>query len=101
MSRNRFEQRGLVALAGLLAVVVSIGPGSCIAAAATPNLVADWNHIAEDAVVHSGAFQNEGLLYMAYVSAAVYDAVVAIEGGYQPYGPGVTAPAGASVDAAV
>ena len=101
MSRNRFGQRGLVALAGLLAVVVSIGPGSRIAAAATPNAVAQWNKIAEDAVVGSGAFQNEGLLYMAYVSAAVYDAVVAIQGGYQPYGPGVTAPAGASVDAAV
>ena len=42
--------------------------------------------IAEDTVVGSGAFQNEGLVYMAYVSAAVYDSVVAIEGGYEPYG---------------
>jgi hypothetical protein len=38
---------------------------------------------------------------MAYASAAVYDAVVAIEGGFEPYGPAITAPAGASVDAAV
>jgi hypothetical protein len=38
---------------------------------------------------------------MAYVSAAVYDATVAIEGGFEPYGAAITAPAGASVDAAV
>ena len=38
---------------------------------------------------------------MAYASAAVYDAVVAIEGGYEPYGGAITAAAGASVDAAV
>ena len=69
--------------------------------ATSPNSVAIWNRIAEDAVIRSTPFQNEGLIYMAYVSAAVYDAVVAIEGGYAPYGPGVTAPAGASVDAAV
>jgi hypothetical protein len=45
--------------------------------AAVPNTVAQWDKIAEDAVVRSGAFQNEGLIYMAYVSAAVYNAVVA------------------------
>ena len=60
-----------------------------------------WNEIAVDAVINSTPYQNEGLIYMAYVSAAVYDAVVAIEDGYAPYGAGVTAPAGASVDAAV
>jgi hypothetical protein len=38
---------------------------------------------------------------MAYVSAAVYDAVVSIEGGYEPYGPAITADSGASRDAAV
>ena len=38
---------------------------------------------------------------MAYVSAAVYDAVVAIEGAYSPYGGGVKAAPGASVEAAV
>jgi hypothetical protein len=73
------------------------------AAAALPlgNTVAQWNKIAEDTVVGSGAFQAEGFIYMAYVSAAVYDAVVAIEGGFEPYGPAITAPAGASIDAAV
>jgi hypothetical protein len=65
------------------------------------NTVQQWNKIAEDTVVGSGTFQPEGVVYMAYVSAAVYDAVVAIEGGFEPYGPPITAPLGASVDAAV
>jgi hypothetical protein len=38
---------------------------------------------------------------MAYAQAAVYDAVVAIDGGYVPYGAPLAAPAGASADAAV
>jgi hypothetical protein len=37
------------------------------------NTVQQWNNIAEDTVVGSGAFQPEGYVYMAYVSAAVYD----------------------------
>jgi hypothetical protein len=65
------------------------------------NAVQQWNRIAEDTVVGAGAFQNEGLIYMAYVSAAVYDAVTAIEGGYEPYASRIAAPPGASVEAAV
>ena len=76
-------------------------PASRSAIAADPNTVAAWNKIAEDAVVNSTNFQNEGLIYMAYISAAVYDAVVAIEGGYAPYRDGVSGRPGASVDAAV
>jgi hypothetical protein len=73
------------------------------AAAALPpgDTVAQWNQIAEDTVVGSGTFLPEGFLYVAYPSAAVYDAVVAIEGGFEPYGPAIDAPAGASVNAAV
>ena len=69
------------------------------------NCVAEWNKIAEETITvflpTPRPFQNEGLIYMAYVSAAVYDAAVATGGGYEPYGTGVTAPAGASADAAV
>jgi hypothetical protein len=85
-----------------LAVAASAGT-TRTAAAALPlgNTVAQWNRIAEDTVVGSGTFQSEGFIYTAYASAAVYDAVVAIEGGFKPYGPAITAPAGASVDAAV
>jgi len=65
------------------------------------NTVQQWNAIAESTVVSSGAFQAEGFIYMAYVSAAVYDALVSIEGGYEPYGMSVAAAPGASTDAAV
>src|SRR5215475_15232425 len=64
------------------------------------NTVQQWNTIAENTVVGSGAFQAEGFVYMAYVSAAVYNAVVSIEGGYEPYGPAITGDSGASTDAA-
>src|SRR5262245_11550538 len=65
------------------------------------NSVQQWNKISEDAVVGSGALGPEILIYMAYVSAAVYDAVVAIEGRYEPYGTAIDALPGASLDAAV
>jgi hypothetical protein len=85
-----------------LAVAASAGTTPNAAAALPPgNTVAQWNKISEDNVVGVGMLTEEGLIYMAYVSAAVYDAVVAIEGGFQPYGPAIDAPAGASVDAAV
>jgi hypothetical protein len=63
--------------------------------------VEQWNSIAEDTVVGSGAFQNEGLLYTAYVAAAVYDAAVAVQGQYEPYTAPIAVPRGASIDAAV
>ena len=65
------------------------------------NAVQQWNQIAEDTVVSAGAFQNEGLIYMAYVSAAVYNAVAAIEGSYQTYRFNIAADRGASIEAAV
>jgi hypothetical protein len=93
----------VVAIALTALAVTALGGRTDDAAAALPpgNAVVQWNKLAEDTVVGSGPFQGEGFVYMAYASAAVYDAVVAIEGGYQPYGPAITAPAGASTEAAV
>jgi hypothetical protein len=94
--------RGAVIAITVVAIVGVAGTAHEAAAALPPgNTVEQWNKIAEDTVVGSGAFQNEGLIYMAYESAAVYDAVVAIEGSYEPYGPAIAAPAGSSTDAAV
>src|SRR5712691_6679287 len=85
-----------------LAVAASAGTTRDAAAALPPgNTVAQWNKIAEDTVVGSGAFQSEGFIYMAYASTAVYNAAVAIEGGYEPVDSTITAPAGASIDCAV
>jgi hypothetical protein len=91
-----------VAIAAIaMAVAASAGTHNGAAALPPGNTVAQWNKIAEDIVVGSGTNLPEGFPYMAYVSAAVYDAIVAIDGSYKPYGPAIHAPAGASVDAAV
>src|ERR1043166_2996489 len=85
----------------LIALTLVVLASSASATLPLGNTVQQWNKIAEDTVVGSGTFQPEGFLYMAYVTAAVYDAVVAIEGGFEPYGPPITAPPRASVDCAV
>jgi hypothetical protein len=100
MQSRSFRILALTALALSFALV---GGTARNAAATLPsgNTVQQWDEIAANTVVASGAFGNEGLQYMAYVSAAIYDAVTSIEGGYQPYGPTIAGAAGASSDAAV
>lgn len=87
----------------VLAVAAVAGRTTRTAAAALPpgNTVEQWNKIAEDMVVGSGAFQNEGLVYMADVSTAVYDATAALEHGKKPLEPSFRAWRHASPDAAV
>ena len=59
-----------------LAVAVSVGTTRDAAAALPPgNAAQQWDKIAEDTVVGSGAFQGEGFVYMAYVSMAMDRAV--------------------------
>jgi hypothetical protein len=101
MRRLAWVPRAVAIAAIAFAVVASGGTRNAAAALPPGNTVAQWNQIAEDTVVGSGTFLPEGFLYMAYASAAVYDAVVAIEGGFEPFGPPIPAPVGASVDAAV
>jgi hypothetical protein len=88
-----------------VAVVAAVGAATSRNAQAVlpplPNTVQQWNKIAEDTVLASGAFQGEGEIYMGYASLAVYDAAVAIQGGFEPYGPAISAPTGASLDCAV
>lgn len=94
-------KRTVPTLSIALAIVMLTWPISTVAWALPPgNTVQQWNAIAENTVVGSGAFQAEGFIYMGYVSAAVYDAVVSIEGGYEPYAAVVPAAPGASADAA-
>ena len=94
----------VTATALILLAVQSAGAGarsSAIAVLPPGNTVEQWDKIAEDTVVGSGTFQAEGLLYMAYESAAVYDAVVSLVGGYQPLEPAFRVDKQASPDAAV
>ena len=65
-------------------------------------VVADWSLIAQNAVVAVGRrFPGEAAVYMGIVHAAMYDVVVAIEGGYRPFAITATAPPNTSVAAAV
>lgn len=68
------------------------------------NVVTDWNAVAitqaRASTAPGSATAGGTSLYMAYVELAVYNAVNAIDGRFQPYKYTVTAPAGASADAA-
>jgi len=97
-SLTEFKKIPILPLLFALALVAVVPASATLPAG---NTVAQWNSIAEDTVVGSGAFQSEGFIYMAYASTAVYNAVVAIEGGYEPLDSTITAPPGASVDCAV
>jgi hypothetical protein len=70
-------RKAVVAAAAALTAAVVAGAGVHDARAVLPtgNAVQQWDKIAEDTVVASGAFQNEGLIYMAYVSSAMYRAI--------------------------
>ena len=90
-----------LALAGSMPVA-SASPRK--AAFESPDAVLTWNTYAVNAVRASSPskFQTEGLVYMSYVQAAVYDAVTKLEGRYEPYHDfTATVVPGASVEAAV
>ena len=83
------------------------GFGLCMAMAALlfstlarADVVLDWNKIAVDTAVanHQNPFAQAR--YAAIVQVAVFEAVNAITGAYQPYLGTITAPPGASADAA-
>jgi hypothetical protein len=69
--------RALRALAVSVTAVAVLASAADNAAAALPpgNAAQQWDQIAEDTVVGSGAFQGEGFVYMAYVSKAMHRAV--------------------------
>jgi hypothetical protein len=64
-----------------------------------PNAVGCWNAIAVRATTLAAPYNVQGLIYMGYVQAAVYDAVTKIDGRYMPYHE-FSAPAGVDVTSA-
>ena len=66
----------------------------------SPQAALDWNVIAvntvRSATLTPPKFQPEGYLYMAYVQAAEYNAVMTISGRYAPYRSSLQAIRGAS-----
>ncbi|MEJ5309116.1 MAG: multicopper oxidase domain-containing protein [Anaerolineae bacterium] len=73
------------------------------------NIVAEWNAIAQEIVQPapmpgmpmSSVSMSAAFVYLAYTQAAVYNALVAIEGGYTPYNSTLPASPNASREAAV
>ena len=94
----------------LIALALAVGRTSAAHAsdlAATP--VIDWSNEARRAIVPPSAgaenygnkFPGEAAVYMGIVHAAIYDAAVAIEGGYEPYAITLIAPPDTSSAAAI
>ncbi len=114
-------------LAVLLGAVAFVGSAAGVGAAATPATqcnpaanypaaptpVAFWSTEARCAIVPAGPsgvfgaenfgnkFPGEAAVYMGIVHVAIYDATVAIRGGYKPYAPTPAAPADTSPEAAI
>jgi hypothetical protein len=103
-------------LVAIGAAIATVGVGRAPAArsaplAATP--VVDWSNEARRAIVPPGPggifgsenygnkFPGEAAVYMGIVHVAIYDAAVAIEGGYRPYAIRLTAPRNTSPAAAI
>ena len=63
--------------------------------------VTDWDAVGSQAFTAAALTPAEGHTIFAYVAIAVYDSVMAIEGGYEPFAVDIDAPEGASPEAAV
>ena len=65
------------------------------------NVVTDWATIVQPALNTPPQLPAVQMVLRAMVQIAVYDSVVAIEGGYRPFAAAITAPPGADIRAAV
>ena len=105
----RVPRRRFVRLIGVFALVVPLGgilTGTQASArphdAGPPDtFVAAWDAIGSQAFSAAALTPAEGHTIFAYVAIAVYDSVMAVEGGYEPFAVDVDAPTGASAQAAV
>ena len=100
----------LFVVVGILVVTATVALSAASAktrkrrATLAPDAVVTWNTYAVNAVRASipTKVQTDGMVYMSYVQAAVYDAVTKLEGRYAPYHDfAFTVAPGASVQAAV
>jgi hypothetical protein len=96
-------------IAAALFATIAIGVGGTAAttgahaqpASAPDTYVTYWDNVANQAFTAALTPPPDGSVISAYVGIAVYDSVIAIEGGYEPFAVDVDAPQGASPEAAV
>lgn len=90
--------RGLLKVTFCLSILVTgLLFGSAVVLA---DVVLDWNAIAINTTGAGGDNPFQQARHMAIVQLAVFEAVNAIQGDYEPYIGGITAPPGASAEAA-
>jgi len=88
---------GRMALRLSVVMMLALLLGSAVASA---DVVLDWNVIAVNTAIANGQSPPAQARYGAIVQLAVFEAVNAVTGDYQPYLGTITAPPGASADAA-
>src|SRR5512139_4031179 len=88
-----------IAASALTVLIALAAPGVGL----TQNAVTDWAGIVQPAIHNASAPRPPASSEILHtiIQLAVYDAVVAIEGGYEPYAAAIGAPGGADVRAAV
>jgi PAP2 superfamily len=93
----------LAAMVGAIAVPVAQAQGAGAATTESADVVVEWNNNAQTAIITTaGQGPTVAYLHLAMVQGAVYDAVNAIKGGYEPYlGAPATADRDDSAPAAV
>ena len=109
MKERKVQLRALLVLAGIALVAATVFLSAASARArkpvvVPPDAVLTWNTYTVNAVRASvpTKVQTDGMVYMSYTQAAVYDAVTKLMGRYQPYHDfAFTVVPGASVQAAV
>jgi len=99
------KSRFIVLVLFVAAAVVLSGAANSSAKAEPPGppdtYVTSWDATGAQAFTAAGLTAAEGHVIFAYVAIAVYDSVMAIEGGYEPFAVDVDAPEDASAEAAV
>jgi hypothetical protein len=98
---------GLTTAALFAAIAVGVGGTAASShaqkqpASAPDTYVTYWDGVASQAFTAALTPPPDGFVISAYVGIAVYDSVMAIEGGFEPFAVDVDAPRGASPEAAV
>ena len=95
------KKLAVVMVAGGLFLPVPIAASEVAESKNSPRAVVEWSTQAQRAIVgRAGKSPGDAAVFMGIVHAAIYDAVVAIEGGARAYAIKPTVPAGASSEAA-
>jgi hypothetical protein len=105
-TRRHLWRRVCAGVAGALLLPLLSWPGAAAKPVTSdPSSVTSWNQIALTTLLADTTKAQDVLLYLGFVDAAMYDAVVGIDGRYEPYelharGPRGTSDVAAAVTAA-